>query len=97
MSDKKKNERKSTRLAVLTAAIFLALTLSAAALAAAERKIALALQRNSAVYAYDAKGSVLFYKYGVLLGYTQDTVSVKQRATIYVYDATGKTLYVKYE
>ena len=55
--------------------------------------IAAAKQQDSnvpQVYVYDSKGHYMFSVNGVLVGYTADTVSVRQSTgQIYIYDSNG--------
>ena len=51
--------------------------------------IAVAVQRDNCVYAYNEKGVQVFSQYGQLQGYTGSTVSVKRSDIVYVYDERG--------
>ena len=54
------------------------------------KKIGLCKQSGkNTVTAYDEKGSVLWVKTGILVGYTSDTVSIKSGVIISVYDSRG--------
>ena len=58
--------------------------------------IALAKQKGNNVWVYNERGSVIFSKSGVLIGYTGNTISVKSSSgTIWVYDDTGRVLFGK--
>ena len=51
--------------------------------------IGYAEQKGSTVYVYSQTGVYLWSKYGTLIGYTSDTVSIKQGSMTYVYDERG--------
>lgn len=51
-------------------------------------------QSGSTIYVYDENNSNIFIKNGELVGYTSNTISVKQGSTTYVYDETGRNIRV---
>jgi hypothetical protein len=57
--------------------------------------IALAQQKGSDVYVYDENGRIMFNKMGELIGFTSNTVSVKQGSTFYVYGDRGEIKFTK--
>jgi len=52
--------------------------------------IGMAKQQGSNVMVYNESGGFMFNKTGNLVGYTSDTVTVKQGGTTYVYGIHGE-------
>ena len=52
--------------------------------------IGMAKQQGTNVYVYSETGSFMFNKTGNLVGYTSNTVTVKQGGTTYVYGEHGE-------
>jgi len=57
--------------------------------------IGMAKQQGSNVMVYSETGSFLFNKTGDLVGYTSNTVTVKQGGTTYVYGEHGEIKFIK--
>ena len=56
--------------------------------------IAYAKQNGNSVSVYNIKGQIMFKKYGSLVGYTNETVSVKTTGdTIWTYNSAGNVLF----
>ena len=49
-----------------------------------------AKQQGTNVYVYSETGGIMFNKTGTLIGYTSNTVTVKQGGTTYVYSEHGE-------
>jgi hypothetical protein len=52
--------------------------------------IGMAKQQGTSVYVYSETGSFMFSKTGTLVGFTSNTVTVKQGNTNYVYGDHGE-------
>ena len=51
-------------------------------------------QINKKVWVYNEKGNILFNRYGELMGYTSNTISIKNNTgAIIVYDDKGNILF----
>ena len=59
--------------------------------------IGMAKQQGTNVMVYSVTGSFMFNKTGNLIGYTSNTVTVKQSATTYVYGEHGEVKFTKQE
>ena len=57
--------------------------------------IGMAKQQGTNVMVYSETGSFMFNKTGTLVGYTSNTVTVKQGATTYVYVNHGEIKFTK--
>ena len=57
--------------------------------------IEMAKQQGTNVMVYSETGSFMFNKTGNLVGYTSNTVTVKQGGTTYVYDEYGEINFTK--
>lgn len=58
--------------------------------------IALVKQNANSVHVYNEKGNLIFSKVGILIGYTNNTISISTNGrSIITYDATGKFLFGK--
>lgn len=57
--------------------------------------IGMAKQQGTNVMVYSETGSFMFNKTGNLIGYTSNTVTVKQGATTYVYCEHGEVKFTK--
>jgi hypothetical protein len=57
--------------------------------------IGMAKQQGTNVMVYSVTGSFMFNKTGTLVGYTSNTVTVKQGATTYVYGNHGEIKFTK--
>lgn len=57
--------------------------------------IGMAKQQGTNVYVYSETGGFMFNKTGNLVGYTSNTVTVKQGGTIYVYGEHGEIKFTK--
>ena len=56
--------------------------------------IVAAKQINKKVWVYNEKGNILFNRYGELMGYTGNTISIKNdTGVIIVYDDKGNILF----
>jgi hypothetical protein len=56
--------------------------------------IVAAKQINKKVWVYNEKGNILFNRYGELMGYTSNTISIKNdTGVIIVYDDKGNILF----
>ena len=56
--------------------------------------IAYAKQNGNSVSVYNIKGQIMFKKYGSLVAYTNETVSVKTSGnTIWTYNSAGNVLF----
>ena len=56
--------------------------------------IVAAKQINKKVWVYNEKGNILFNRYGELMGYTGNTISIKNDiGVIIVYDDKGNILF----
>lgn len=57
--------------------------------------IGMAKQQGTNVMVYSVTGCFMFNKTGNLIGYTSNTVTVKQGATTYVYGEHGEIKFTK--
>lgn len=58
--------------------------------------IAYVKKSYNSVWVYDETGKVLFNKYGELVGYTSNTISIKSDSgTVWTYDSNGRCLFGK--
>ncbi len=55
----------------------------------------MAKQQGTNVMVYNESGGFMFNKTGNLVGYTSDTVTVKQGGTTYVYGERGEIKFTK--
>ncbi len=56
--------------------------------------IAAVKQNVKSIWVYDEHGRILFNKIGDLVGYTNETISIRSSSgTIWTYDKTGRTLF----
>lgn len=56
--------------------------------------IVAAKQIGKKVWVYNEKGNILFNRYGELVGYTSETISIKSNSgTIWVYNESGRPLF----
>lgn len=55
----------------------------------------MAKQQGTNVMVYNESGGFMFNKIGNLVGYTSDTVTVKQGGTTYVYGERGEIKFTK--
>ena len=55
----------------------------------------MAKQQGTNVYVYSETGSFMFNKTGNLIGYTSNTVTVKQGGSTYVYGKHGEIKFTK--
>ena len=57
--------------------------------------IGYAAQKGSTVYVYSQTGVYLWSKYGTLVGYTSNTVSIKQGSMTYIYGERGEIKFTR--
>ena len=59
------------------------------------KKISTCKQDGNSVRVYDERGSLMVSRMGILVGYTTDTVSIKQGSRVCVYDTRGSLKFSK--